>query len=239
MRLGMMQPYFFPYLGYFGLIHAADEWVVFDTAQYIRRGWVNRNRVLADGRSPWKYARVPIRRCPVGTAIQCVQIDDAQDWRTEILNNLDAYRRRKAPYFESTRQFLEDTLASSCVSLSELLLHCLQACCCRLNLPFRHRLFSELPLTLPDDVAPGEWALETARQLRADRYVNAPGGRDLFDSQQFAQAEVELSFLQPSLKPYSQGQADFESGLSIIDAFMWNSVDDVREMVADYRLEAA
>ena len=71
MRLGMMQPYFFPYLGYYSLIAATDHWVVFDTAQYIRRGWVNRNRVLSTGSDGWKYAENPDSACRSQLVHQC------------------------------------------------------------------------------------------------------------------------------------------------------------------------
>ncbi|MFN8710728.1 MAG: WbqC family protein, partial [Planctomyces sp.] len=75
MRLGMMQPYFFPYVGYFSLIHATDHWVVFDSAQYIRRGWVNRNRILSTGESPWKYIRIPVQHSDMETRISEILID--------------------------------------------------------------------------------------------------------------------------------------------------------------------
>jgi hypothetical protein len=97
MRLGMMQPYFFPYLGYFGLIHATDRWVVFDTPQYIRRGWVNRNRVLSAGQTAWKYVRVPIAQCERSTPISGVRVHPTEMWRKSLLDSLDVYRLKGAP----------------------------------------------------------------------------------------------------------------------------------------------
>ncbi|MCA9171698.1 MAG: WbqC family protein, partial [Planctomycetales bacterium] len=100
MIVGLMQPYFFPYVGYFDLIHEVDLWVVFDTVQYIRRGWMNRNRVLHPD-TGWQYINVPIDRCPQTTAIEQVQIVATHDWRSRILGQLQHYRRH-APGYELT-----------------------------------------------------------------------------------------------------------------------------------------
>lgn len=239
MRIGMMQPYFFPYLGYFGLIDATDHWIVFDTPQYIRRGWVNRNRVLSNGPSGWKYARVPVAGCDFKTPIRDVRIATRESWQRDLLNNLDAYRIRRAPYYQQTVAFLQDTLALETESLTDLLLHCLQSCCQHLGLPFRCEKFSSLDLQLPAVAGPGDWALETCRALGATQYINPPGGRGIFEPDRFEAAEIHLQFLEASLPVYDQGRAEFLPGLSVIDALMWNTTDTVREMVGDYRLKAA
>lgn len=236
MRLGMMQPYFFPYLGYFGLVHATDHWIVFDTPQYIRRGWVNRNRVLSSGREPWKYVRIPIRKCAPTTSIRDVAIDDRQNWRQQILNDLDAYARPQAPRFAAVRDFLSEVLSIRTESLCELLVHGLAACCDYISLPFRFRLYSDCGLQPPAPAKPGDWALHTAVDLQAEAYVNPPGGRDLFDATAFRQHGIRLQFLEPRLPPYPQGDRGFQPGLSIIDALMWNDPAAVLQMVGDYQL---
>ena len=133
MRMGMMQPYFFPYLGYFGLIDATDHWIVFDTPQYIRRGWVNRNRVLSTGSAGWKYARIPVASCDSATPIREVRIATRQEWQRELFDSLDAYRLRKAPHYQQTISYLQNTLSLRTQNLSELLVHWLNCCCQRLQ----------------------------------------------------------------------------------------------------------
>lgn len=238
MRLGMMQPYFFPYLGYFGLIHATDEWIVFDTPQYIRRGWVNRNRILSDGKTPWKYIRVPIAACDRDTAIRDVRIHPDRSWKRDLLNSLEVYRLLRAPFYVATISMLETALRYRHEHLSELLVHCLETCCQHIGLPLRCRRFSELQLSLPRIGTPGEWALETARALGAHTYINPPGGRTLFNPSAFHSARVSLRFLTPQLPEYYQGGLPFQPGLSIIDALMWNDVSTVRHMIAQYVLES-
>ena len=239
MRLGMMQPYFFPYLGYFGLIHATDCWVVFDTPQYIRRGWVNRNRVLSTGQLQWKYARVPVAKSQRSTAIKDVRIANAEGWKDDLFNQLDVYRLRKAPHYQQTIAFLKETLSVRTDNLSILLSHCLKSTCDLLNVPFHCEVFSASGLKLPGIDDPGKWALETSRALRATEYINPPGGRQLFDAAKFGEAGVTLRFLEPSLTPYDQGSSEFLAGLSIIDVLMWNDTQTVKQMVGDYQLKAA
>ncbi len=261
MRLGMMQPYFFPYVGYFSLMQATDLWIVFDTAQYIRRGWVNRNRVLCDGSEQWKYVRLPVLHAPRETPICEIQIDERQPWRRHMLSNLDAYERRRAPYFPIVSEWLQGILnhdpaarMGSPVSsvdpssvdpssvdpssdgLSSLLIHLLKQTCCFLGLPLRLQVFSEMQLCLPPIAEPGGWALQAAKALNADTYINAPGGREIFNTQDFRDAGIQLRFLEPTLQQYSQAASEFVPWLSIIDLMMWNSPEKVRQMISSYSL---
>ena len=103
MRLGIMQPYFLPYLGYFDLIRNTDRWIVFDTPQHIRHGWVSRNRILHPT-AGWQYILVPLQGHSHKTAIRDILINDASPWRQRILGQLEHYRRR-APHFERTFEF--------------------------------------------------------------------------------------------------------------------------------------
>ena len=230
MRLGMMQPYFFPYLGYFGLIAVTDRWVVFDTAQYRRCSWVNRNRVLSSGDNGWKYLRVPVRKAIQNTPISDIRISDPASFRDSILRNLDEYERRDAPCFSETVQLIFDCLNTSDDRLSSLLVRTLQLTCDHLRLPFSPSLFSELHLSFPN-AGPGDWALETAVALGASEYVNPPGGVALFDSAMFDRHGVRLLFLRHELPAYSQNQACFLAGLSIIDVLMWNGRRKTRRMI--------
>ncbi|MBN2466493.1 WbqC family protein, partial [candidate division WOR-3 bacterium] len=87
-----MQPYFFPYLGYFDLIYRTDRWVVFDTAQYIRHGWVNRNRILHPS-SGWQYITAPLRQHHRDTPISGVLVKEGRDWRDRVCGQLVHYKK--------------------------------------------------------------------------------------------------------------------------------------------------
>lgn len=233
-----MQPYFFPYIGYFNLIRATDLWIVFDTPQYIRRGWVNRNRVLSDGTDSWKYVRVPVIHSPRETAIRDIQIDPRQDWATELLQNLDVYERRRAPFFHSVRQWFQTTVSSAPDSarLSPLLIHLLKETCQYLQLPFQYQVYSEMNLNRAGISDAGQWALQTAIAVNAKTYINPPGGREIFDAASFHEAGIELLFLEPALTPYDQKAPTFTPGLSILDVMMWNSPEQIQKLLPNYSL---
>lgn len=238
-----MQPYFFPYAGYFALIHATDCWVVFDTAQYRRRAWVNRNRMLSDNREGWTYIRIPVVHSPRETRICDIRIGDTQAWIDQLIDQLQIYRRRRAPYSADVMDWLQATLRKAHDingpgDFSRTLITLLQATCNRINLPLPFQIFSQMNLQLPDELSAGEWALEVARSLKATTYINAPGGRDLFSPHQFAAAGIELQILNPRLTAYRQGSSDFIPGLSILDLLMWNSPADTLELVTHYDLES-
>ena len=236
MRLGMMQPYFFPYLGYYALIAATDQWVVFDTAQYIRRGWVNRNRILSTGRDGWKYIRLPTQRADRNTPINRIQIDGLQNWQQQLFRDLDFYQRQKAPWFEETNCLLQAAAAFETTDLSEWLVHSLQQTCIHLGMQPTINVYSRMSLEMPNVNHPGQWALEVARAMNADTYINPPGGRELFNPDQFQQAGIDLQFLTHRLPEYSQRIPEYIAGLSIIDVLMWNGKERTRQMLDEYDL---
>ncbi len=242
MRLGMMQPYFFPYAGYFSLIHASETWVVFDTAQYMRRAWVNRNRILSDGAEPWSYVRVPVEHAPRETSIAGIRVDSKQPWLQQLWDQLDLYRVRRAPYFSTIMDWLRSEM-STAVELSEgwlapLLIRLLESTCRYIELPFQYQVFSSMSLTLPPEMSAGDWALWVSKSLHSNSYVNAPGGRGLFNPQAFADSGVQLQILEPQLVPYPQGSGPFIAGLSILDLLMWNSPQQVHQLISQYSLES-
>jgi hypothetical protein len=228
MRLGIMQPYFFPYLGYFELIRRTDQWIVFDTAQYIRHGWVNRNRILHPTEG-WQYIIVPLRKHAVQTPIRDIRVNDDIAWRARILGQLDRYRR--APHFASVRRLVEDCLDNDESSLARLNAQILARTCRYLGIPFRARFLSDLALDLPQIRGPGDWALRISERLGATEYVNPPGGRELFDPSAFARAGIALTFLDLPPLTYSCPGFSFEPGLSIVDVLMWNAPGQVVEFM--------
>lgn len=225
MTLGIMQPYFFPYLGYYQLVFAAEQGIFFDTAQYRRKSWMNRNRVLHPTQG-WQYLSVPVH-APLGTSIGAARIADKATALRRIQGQLRHYRG-KAPYFAPVMDLLENAFeASAGSSIAELNRRSVTVVCDYLGFPCRWKACSELALTLPPIEHPGQWALEIADALEATRYINAPGGRHLFRSQEWVERGIELRFLQPAPLAYDTKPYAFEENLSILDVLMWNHPDAV------------
>ena len=222
-----MQPYFFPYLGHFDLIHRVDEWIVFDTAQYMRHQWVNRNRILHPN-TGWQYVTVPLQKHARETPINRIETAAGGDWRGRILRQLQHYRKR-APFCGEVMGFLEETFAAAGDNLADLNAVTLERTCRRLGIATPFHVLSRLNLALEGPIAePGDWALRIAQAHGADEYVNAAGGADLFDPEKFAAHGIALFIQSYEHMTYSCGPFRFEPGLSILDVMMWNSPETIR-----------
>jgi len=232
MKLGIMQPYFFPYLGHFALIAAVDEWIVFDISQYTRKSWINRNRVLgaAGGR---QYVSIPLENSSIHISIYEARVANPGDQERYVLGKISHYARR-APYYPQVCQIVRTAFADlSDSSLVSLNIRGLQAVCEYLQLPFRYRVCSQLNLEFPNTLSAGEWAPWISAKLAADVYINPIGGRALFDPADFRRQGIDLCFLDFSPFVYATPGYNFESGLSILDVLMWNSPEAVAQTIRE------
>lgn len=235
MKLAIMQPYFFPYLGYFSLIRETDEFILFDTPQFIRHGWIERNRILKQG-GGWQYIGVPLKKHSRETAIRDICIAGESDWKARIAAQLQHYRK-KAPFYRATMEVVGQGLAEETDSIAELDRHCLEAVCAYLDIPFRCRMFSSMDLAISPVNAPDEWALNICRAIPGvTEYWNPPGGMAFFDRTKYQTANLGLVFQRICLQSYPQGNGteEFIAGLSVIDAMMFNEPARIREMLGNY-----
>lgn len=234
MILGIMQPYFFPYMGYFDLINYSDRWVVFDTVQYIRHGWVNRNCILHP-KEGWQYITVPVKKYSQDTVIKDIELTLDSKWRQRILGQIQHYRKN-APYFCETYQLVEECLAVEKFSLSRLSVGILEKICLHLGIPFDYEYFSEMELKLEPVDGPGDWALRISEAMGAKEYVNPPGGLALFDSSKFAALGIKLTIRNLPPMEYTCRGYEFVPGLSIIDVLMWNPAEKVKDYLDEYKI---
>lgn len=231
MKLGIMQPYFFPYLNYYSLIKKTDEFILFDTVQFIRHGWIERNRILKPVED-WQYVAVPLEKKTLLTVIRNLEIRNSEDWKGKLIRQLDHYKKR-APFFRETLRVIEDSLSVNTSSIVKLNENILKKTCAYFEIPLKISIFSEMNLTIDDVTDPGGWALQISKTLKAKEYFNPTGGVNIFDKAQFDAAGISLRFLGNSLKPYSQRRQTFEPGLSIIDVMMFNDVKSINSLIDD------
>lgn len=221
MKLGIMQPYFFPYIGYFDLINRTDRWIVFDTVKYRPKSWMNRNRVLHPTKG-WQHITVPVSK--VGRErIADVLIVDADAARLKIAGQLEHYRAKGAPFYEAALDLVQRSFSGlKSGTLVELNVQALALTCAYIGIPFEYGVLSQMQLALPPVREPGGWALEIATALGAHEYVNAPNGRELFDRDAFAARGIKLTFAALMDFPYDCRKAEYIAHLSILDVIMWN-----------------
>jgi hypothetical protein len=237
MKLGIMQPYFFPYLGYFDLINCTDTWLVYDTVQYIQQGWINRNRVLHP-RSGWQYITVPLKKASFHrsfqTPIKDVQISNQVGWNERIIRQLYHYKK-ESPYFSETIKFVADCLSYGDKSISHLNVSILSKVCDLIEIDFNYHFFSEMNLQLDPALGPEEKVITICRTLNASEYVNLPGGSKLYNERNFRGKNMKLTFRELPTFKYSCRGYEFIPNLSIIDLLMWNKPETIKQYLDEHR----
>lgn len=236
MRLGIMQPYFMPYLGYFSLIKNTDEFILFDTVQFIRHGWIERNRILKPN-GGWQYFQVPIiKESGRDTIIKDIKINNSENWKSKILAQLQHYKKR-SPYYNKVVELLNDVFKLEYNDIVALNRVSLERICRYLGIDKKLSVFSEKCLDIAPVNAPDEWALNICKAIdRADEYWNPVGGLSFFDKSKYQNAGIKICFQEMILTPYRQLGSEFEPGLSIVDVMMFNSPESINEMLDNYRL---
>jgi hypothetical protein len=234
MKVAIMQPYFYPYIGYFQLIQAADRFILFDDVQYIRHGWINRNRILKPGEG-YQFIIMPLAAHTRNTLIKEIQPAEADKNKEKILRQIEHYKKT-APYYKTIRALIGDCFATKQDTLVEMNGYYLKAVCDFIGLNFKVEISSQMDFDYTQVQDAGEWALRICEQLQATEYINPAGGMELFDNSKFEKSNIRLQFLQPALHAYNQRREHFEPGLSIIDVMMFNEPAAVKNLINDYQL---
>ena len=231
-----MQPYFMPYLGYISLIKNTDEFILFDTVQFIRHGWIERNRILKPN-GGWQYFQVPIiKQNGRETVIKDVRINNSENWKSKIIAQLQHYKR-KAPYYNIVVELLNDVFRSDFDDIVTLNRVSLERICKYLGVERRISVFSEMNIEIEPVNAPDEWALNICKAINGtDEYWNPVGGLSFFDKNKYQVAGIKIFFQEMILTPYRQLGNEFEPGLSIVDVMMFNSPETINGMLDNYKL---
>ncbi len=225
-KVAIMQPYFFPYVGYFQLINAVDTFIIYDNIKYTKKGWINRNRMLNHGSDA--IFSLPLRKG--SDALDVREREIASDFNeSKLLNQLrEAYR--KAPYQEAVLKMIEGVLAGGERNLFVFVHKSIQGVCKFLKIPTQIVVSSTIDID--HSLQSQDKVLALCQAVRADTYINAIGGVELYSQDVFANAGIKLKFLRSRLVEYAQFDAPFVPWLSIIDLMMFNSVDEIHEQLS-------
>lgn len=232
-RLAIMQPYLFPYLGYYQLMAAVDRFMLLDDVNFIKRGWVNRNRILVQGKE--HIFTLPVTAASQNRRINDLALHEYPRWRSRFFNTLQrAYAR--SDHFASAMDILDYALPQEAESLQEVLGHSLISISRTLGID------TEIICTSQVDPEPqqrgSERILALCRENATREYLNLPGaGRDLYDPADFATAGIRLRFLQPVIQAYPQQAETFVPRLSLVDIIMNNSIDEIQTLLAAFTLD--
>lgn len=233
MRLGIMQPYFFPYLAYWQLMNAVDLYIVYDDVNYIKGGWINRNSILLQGKS--HPINLILQGASPNKLINEVKVDSKDVVRSKLLRTIEqAYA--KAPFAADVMPLLEKVIRHEADGLAEYLLHSFKTVNKYLGIETELRLSSELEKD--NSLKAHDKVIDICRRLGATEYYNAIGGVELYEPYraQFSAVGTELKFLKMKPLEYVQFHNDFVPNLSIIDVMMFNSVDKIKSLLNEYEL---
>lgn len=231
MKVGIMQPYFFPYIGYWQLMKAVDRYVIYDDVNYINRGWINRNRILINGEA--QFYSLPLSKASQNKLINEILLADDIRAREKLLRTVqNAYG--KAPQFKQVYPLIERILTMKEENLAFYLRVQLELIAEYLDIKTEFVVSSELD-KMPN-LRGEERILHICKLLGADTYVNAIGGQDLYSRERFLEEKIKLRFLETAKIIYTQFKNEFVPNLSIIDVMMFNSREEIGEMLGQYVL---
>lgn len=229
-----MQPYSFPYLGYFQLIQASDLFVFFDDVNYKKKSWINRNRILLNG-CPHLFT-IPIKKASQNSLINELQPNLNSKRKITLLKTIE-HAYKKAPYFQETIYIYEKILQEELESLPSFCIRGIEYIYEYLDLPFHYRLSSSI--SYKHHYSSTKKIISICKSLNGTTYINLPGGKDLYsqDIQQFSNENIKLQFLKPPTSNYIQFKNKHIPNLSIIDILMFNSKRKIKEMFNNFKLD--
>lgn len=231
MKIAIMQPYFFPYLGYWQLMNIVDKFVIYDDVNYIKRGWINRNRILVEGK-PF-YIHVPVMKASQNKIINEMEVFvDSSLRKTELKTIELAYK--KAPFFDSVYPLIKDIINTEQNRLSEYLIKSLHVIARYLQIETEFLISSQIRKN--NNLKAQDKIIDICRVLEADEYYNAIGGLDLYSGKMFNENGIQLFFVNMNEISYKQYNNSFVPNLSILDIMMFNSVEEIHKMLKEYTL---
>lgn len=228
MKVAIMQPYFFPYIGYFQLIHAVDAFVIYDDVNFVKGGWINRNFILSQD----EKTRISLQLLGASPHKLINQVQVGNN-RQKLFKTIQQNYRR-APYYQDVIQLIDNILSSKETNLACFLDFSLRQLCSYLGLEKIWHISSDIQ---KDKSLRGQQkVLAVCKALGASQYINTPGGKNLYDYASFADQDIQLSFLEPGIVPYQQNTKMFIPYLSIIDVMMFNSRHQCQKMLEEYEI---
>lgn len=214
-----MQPYFLPYVGYWQLVSAVDKFVLLDDVNYINRGWIARNRIMGSGGKP-QWMTLPVQGASQNKLICELDLVPDDGWRSRLSTTV-RHSYGKAPFFEAAFPCFEETMAGATGNLSEFLAGSIVRMAKFMGLDTEIIPTSrEFP---KGNLRGAQRIIDICRRLGASAYINPPGGTDLYDADDFRDADIALYFLRPKLAESSlRSSAEDGAVLSILDTLMYN-----------------
>ena len=231
MTIAIMQPYIFPYIGYFQLINTVDKFVIYDDVNFINKGWINRNNILVSGQA--HLFTIPLKDASQNKLIYEVELAVNDPWKKKFLKTLQQ-SYLKAPNYQKVFLLIEEIVNFEAGTIAELTLHALQKICGYMNITTEivpsSSVYNNTELKAQDRI------LDICKQEKAIHYINPIGGMELYDKNKFEKEGIKLNFIKSTADPYLQFKNAFVPWLSIIDILMFNDAESVDKLLKEFEL---
>jgi len=231
-KIAIMQPYFFPYIGYFQLINSVDEFIIYDNIQYTKKGWINRNRILCNESD--KLITLPLKKDSDFKDVFERKLSDTWiDDRNKILNLIKT-SYRKAPFFNDVFEIVQKCLLYDNQNLFNFIFNSIKI----INeyLEIKTKMILSSSVNIDHSLKSKHKVIAICKEMNATTYINAIGGVDLYDKDEFLENKIFLNFIKSNSLNYKQFDNEFIPWLSIIDVMMFNSKNRVIELVNSYSI---
>ena len=233
MKIAIMQPYFFPYIGYFQLINSVDKFVLYDDVNYIKQGWINRNSILINKTS--FLFTIPLKDASSFKRINEIEINEFlfPKWKKKFLRTIDQVYKN-APYYNEISNLLIKLLNINNLKINDLIYNSLLDVCQYIGITTQIVKSSTIYDNL--ELQKEERIIDICKKENANVYVNPLNGMELYSKCFFDKNNISLYFIKTNNIRYKQFNANFIPSLSIIDLLMFNSIEDVHQLLNEYTL---
>jgi len=229
MKVAIMQPYFFPYIGYFQLIHAVDKFIVYDDVNYIKGGWINRNYIFSQGNKQ----RITLEVIGSSSNVQINQIRTGGN-KSKLLKTIQQ-NYSKASEYQLTFPIIEEIIMNEETNLAVYLENSLKKVCTYLDICPEWFMSSDL---IKDNSLKGQdKIISICKAVDATEYINLSGGLELYKHEAFSQNGIKLSFIHSNNISQKNSIEKIKSNLSIIDTMLFNNPKKCKRMLENYTLD--
>lgn len=235
MKLGVMQPYIFPYLGYFQLLNHVDQFVFFDDVNFIKGGWINRNQILTN-HEPHMFS-IPLKKASQNKLINEIELSIDEKWFSDF-NKKIQFNYKSAPYYNQISEVLNYTFLKHLNGGSTIADLTIDSIVNSLNYLQIDKKTERSSLIKYDRNGNGESKIiSICKVSNASSYINPINGKHLYNFDNFKEKSIELSFIKMNESVnYKQFSFPFVPNLSMLDILMFNSKDSILKMLNEYHI---
>lgn len=232
MKLAIMQPYFLPYMGYFQMMREVDVFVILDDVNFMKKGFIHRNSILSQGKS--QRFTIPVEGMSQNKLISQMSFKLENNTKKKLLSTIQ-HCYQKAPYFLEINPMLNEIFQYSNLNIPAFIGNSIEEISSHLGI--EAEIIYSSQLNKKEDTKGVERILDICKILKADNYINAIGGQTLYQKEEFEKEGIILQFIKmDETIEYSQFGEDFVPYLSVLDAMMFCSVTEMKQLLEKYTL---